>query len=48
MSSQTEQQMITIYILSNISRSQLNLTMKFGELTKYSVKKIFPQKSRKK
>ena len=34
-------QTITIHILSSISRSKGNQTMKFGELMKYNVKKIF-------
>ena len=49
MTSQTDQQMITIHILPNISRSQGNHeAMKFGQLTKCSVRNNFLQKSRRK
>ena len=46
MTLQTGQQIITIHILSNISRSKRNQTMKFGQLIKYNVINILPQKSR--
>ena len=32
--------MITIHILSNISRSKDNQTIKFGQLLKYNMKKL--------
>ena len=42
MTSQTGQQIITIYILPNILRSKGNQTVKFGQLIGYNVrKKIF-------
>ena len=44
MKSQTGQQIITLDILPNISRSKNNQAMKFGQLIKYSVKNIFFQK----
>ena len=37
--------MITIYILSNISRSKGNQTMKFGQLIERSITNIFLEKS---
>ena len=43
MTSQTEQQIITIHILHNILRKS-NLVMKFGPLIKYIVRNIFLQK----
>ena len=43
MMSQTGQQIITIYILPNVSRSKGNVAMKFGELIKYGMKNIFLQ-----
>ena len=48
MTSQTGQQVITIHILTNISRSKDNQTIKFGQLIKYSVKNIFLQISLRK
>ena len=39
--SQTGQQIITIYILPNISRSKDNQVMKFGQLIKYNARNIF-------
>ena len=45
MTPQTGQQIIAIQILFNISRSKDNQTMKFGQLIKYKVKKIFLEKS---
>ena len=44
MTSQTGQQIITIHILSNISRSKGNQTIKFGQLIKYN-RNIFIDKS---
>ena len=41
MMSQTEQQIITIHILPNISRSKGNQKMKFGELIGYNMSNIF-------
>ena len=41
MTSQTRQQIITIDILPNISKSNDNQVMKLGHLVKYSVKNIF-------
>ena len=43
MMSQTGQQIITIHILPNISRSKGNVAMKFGQLIKYGMKNIFLQ-----
>ena len=48
MASRTEQQIITIHILSNISRTKGNQTMEFAQLIKYNVRNIFPQKSYRK
>ena len=45
MTSQTRQQIITIHILPNISRSKDNQTMKFGQLIDYKMKMIFLEKS---
>ena len=45
MTSKTVQQIITIHILPNISRSKGNLAMKFGQLIRYSVRNTFLQKS---
>ena len=39
------QQIITIHILPNVSRSKGNQTMKFGQLIEYSARNIFLQKS---
>ena len=43
--SQIGQQIITIHILANISRSKRNQTMKFGQLIKYSMTNVFLVKS---
>ena len=43
--SQTGQQIITIHILSIISRRKDNQTVKFSQLTEYNVRNIFLQKS---
>ena len=48
MTSQTEQQKITINIFHNISKSKSNQAMKFGQLIEQKVRKIFLQKSCKK
>ena len=45
MTSQPGQQTIVIHILPNISRSKGNQTMKFGQLTEYNMRNIFPEKS---
>ena len=45
MTSQTVQQIIAIHILSNISRSLCNQTMKFAQLIKYKMRNIFLKKS---
>ena len=45
MTSQNEQQVITIHRLSNISRSKGNQAMKFGQLIEHSMKNIFLGKS---
>ena len=37
----TGQQIITIYILLNVSRSKDNQKMKFGQLVGYNVRNIF-------
>ena len=47
MSSQPEQQIITIQVLPNISRSKGNQEIKFGQLIEYNVRNIFLQKSRR-
>ena len=39
--SQTEQQIITIHTLPNISRSKCNQVIKFNRLTEYNVKIFF-------
>ena len=41
MTSQTEQQIITIHILSNVSRSKYNQAMEFGQLIEYNVRNVF-------
>ena len=46
MTSQTGQQIITIHILPNISKSKGNTTMKFGQI-KYSMRNIFVKKHAK-
>ena len=48
MTSQTEHEIITIHILSNISRSKGNQIMKFGQLKEYNMTSIFLEKSYKK
>ena len=45
MASQPGQQIIMIYILSDISRRKGNQTMKFGQLIEYSMMNIFLEKS---
>ena len=45
MTSQTGQQIVTIHILSNISRSKNNQTMKFCQLIKYNMRNIFLENS---
>ena len=45
MTSQPGSQTIVIYILSNISRSKCNQTMKFGQLVDYDMRNIFLEKS---
>ena len=45
MTSQTGQQIITIHILLNISKSKSNKTMKFGQLILYNMRNIFLEKS---
>ena len=41
MTSRTGQEIITIHIFLNISRSKGNQAMKFGQLIKYIVRNIF-------
>ena len=41
MTSQTGQQVITTHTLLNISRSEDNQTMKFGQLIEYDLRNIF-------
>ena len=45
MTSQPGWQTIVIHVLPKISRSERNQTMKFGQLTKYNMRNIFPEKS---
>ena len=45
MTSQPGWQAIVIHILSNISRSWGNQTMKFGQLIEYNMRNIFLEKS---
>ena len=45
MTSQTDQQLITIHVLSNISRGKSNQAMKFGQLIEYNASNFFLQKS---
>ena len=45
MASQTGQQVITVLILFNISRSKGNQAMKFGQLIKHNIKNIFLERS---
>ena len=44
MTSQTGKQIITIHVLSNISRRKDNQVMKSGQLREYNVRNIFLQK----
>ena len=48
MTSHFWQQIITIHILSNVSRSKGNHTMKFGQLIEYKMRNFFFEKSYKK
>ena len=48
MTSQTGQQIITIHILPNISRSKDNQAMKFVDIIEFNVKNIFLERSCKK
>ena len=48
MASQPGLQTIAIHILSNISQSKGNQTMKFGQLTKYNKRNFFFSKIMKK
>ena len=43
MTSQIEQELIAIHILSKFSRCKGNQTMKFGQLTEYNMRNIFLQ-----
>ena len=45
MTSQTGQQIITIHILSNISRGKCNQSAKFGQLIEYKMRNNFLEKS---
>ena len=45
MASQARQQIITIHIFPNISRSKGNQIVKFGQLIEYNTKNIFLEKS---
>ena len=45
MKSKTGRQIITIYLLSNISRIKGNKTIKFCQLIEYNVRNIFSEKS---
>ena len=45
MTSQPDQQTIVIYILSNISRSKGNQTMKLGQLMECNMRNVFLEKS---
>ena len=45
MTSHTEEQVIIIHILPNISRSKGNQAIKFSHLIAYKVRNIFLQKS---
>ena len=44
MTSQPGKQTIAIHILTNISRSKGNQTMKFGQLIEYNMRTIFLEK----
>ena len=48
MTSQIGQQILTIHILSNISRIKGSQALKFGQLIEYNMRNIFPEKSYKK
>ena len=45
MTSEPGQRIIVVYILPNISRSRDNQAMKLGQLTKYNLRDVFPEKS---
>ena len=45
MASQPGKQTIAIHMLSNISRSKRNQTMKFGQLIECNMRNIFVEKS---
>ena len=45
MTSQSGKQTVAIHILSNISRSKDNQTMKFGQLIEYNMRKSFLEKT---
>ena len=45
MTSQTGKQMITLHLLTNISRAKGNHAMKLGQSIKYNVRNFFLQKS---
>ena len=45
MTSQSEQQKMTIHTFSNISRGKGNQTVKFGQLIEYNMANIFLEKS---
>ena len=45
MMSQPGKQTIAIHILPNISRSEGNQTIKFGQLIEYNMRNIFSEKS---
>ena len=45
MTSQTVKQIITIHILSNISRSKNNKAIKFGQLIECKIRNIYFEKS---
>ena len=45
MTSQPGQQTIAIHVLSNISSSKYNQTMKCGQLIEYNMRNIFVEKS---
>ena len=47
LASSTGKEIIPIHILFNITRSKDNQKMKFGQLVKYNVRKVFMQKSYK-
>ena len=44
MTPQSGKQTIAIHLLTNISRSKDNQTMKFGRLIEYNMRKIFLEK----